>query len=95
MREAGIAVAAGLALLLAGGACSKQKEQAQAEVEKIDEACRAGDGDKARQIMLDAAKNNDLFKRAFEASTSGVPDQSRINACGLVLVELKKRIEHS
>jgi hypothetical protein len=76
------------------GACSKQKEQAQAEVAKIDEACHAGDGEKARSLMLEAAKNNELFRKAFEAATSGVTDKNRINACGLVLTEIKTRLKH-
>jgi hypothetical protein len=76
-------------------ACSKQKEQAEAEVAKIDEACRAGDGEKARSLMLEAAKNNELFKKAFEAATSGVSDKNRINACGIVLTEIKTRLKHN
>ncbi len=87
----------GLVLALAGtlSACSKQKEAAQAEVAKIDEACRAGEGDKARTIMLEAAKSNDVFRQAFDAATSSVPDKNRINACGLVLTEIKTRLTHS
>ena len=75
-------------------ACSKEKEAANAEIAKIDEACKAGDGDKARTVMLDAAKNNATFKRAFDAATNNVPDKSRINACGLVLTEIKTRLKH-
>ena len=77
------------------GACSKQKEQAEAEVAKIDEACRAGDGEKARSLMLEAAKNNEVFRKAFEPATSGVSDKNRINACGLVLTEIKTRLKNS
>jgi ABC-type uncharacterized transport system auxiliary subunit len=77
------------------GGCSKQKEQAEAEVTKIDDACRAGDGEKARTLMLDAAKTNEVFRRAFEAATKDVPDKNRINACGLVLTEIKTRLKHS
>lgn len=77
------------------GACSKQKEQAEAEVAKIDEACKAGDGDKARTIMLEAAKQNEVFRKAFDAATSEVADKNRINACGLVLTEIKTRLKHS
>jgi hypothetical protein len=76
-------------------ACSKEKEEAQAEIAKIDEACRGGESDKARTLMLDAAKKNETFKRAFEAATSGVPDKNRINACGLVLTEIKTRLKNS
>jgi len=82
------------AAILMLGACSKEKEAAEAEVVKIDEACKAGDGDKARTIMLDAAKNNATFKRAFDAATDSVPDKNRINACGLVLTEIKTRLKH-
>jgi hypothetical protein len=82
-----------VALML--GACSKQKEAAMAEVGKIDDACRAGDGEKARSIMLDAAKHNEVFRRAFDAATNSVADKDRINACGLVLTEIKTRLTHS
>jgi hypothetical protein len=54
------------------------KEAAQAEVAKID-ASRRG-GDKARTIMLEAAKSNDVFRQAFDAATSSKPDKNRINA---------------
>ncbi len=74
--------------------CSKTKEEAMAEVAKIDAACKAGEGDKARTLMQEAAAKNQAFQSAYEASTSGVSDKSRINACGLVLTEIKKRLEH-
>ena len=76
-------------------ACSKQKEEAEAEVKKIEDACRSGESDKARTLMLDAAKNNEAFKRAFEGATNDVPDKNRINACGLVLTEIKTRLKNS
>jgi hypothetical protein len=84
-----------LAIALVTGACSKQKDEALSEVAKIDDACRAGDGEKARTIMLDAAKSNEVFRKAFDAATSSVSDKSRINACGLVLTEIKTRLTHS
>ncbi len=83
-----------IATLAVAPACSKQKEQAQAEVAKIEEACKSGDGDKARTLMQEAAKNNELFGRAYEAATNEVTDKSRINACGLVLTEIKTRLQH-
>jgi hypothetical protein len=45
--------------------------------------------------MLDAAKNNEVFRKAFDAATSSVEDKNRINACGLVLTEIKTRLTHS
>jgi hypothetical protein len=79
----------------ARAAGAKKKAEVQAEIAKIDEACRGGESDKARTLMLDAAKKNETFKRAFEAATSGVPDKNRINACGLVLTEIKTRLKNS
>lgn len=84
----------GLLFVTVATACSKQKEEAEAEVAKIDEACKAGDGEKARATMLEAAKKNEAFQRAFDATTSGVSDKNRINACGLVLTEIKTRLKH-
>lgn len=82
------------AVVLTAGACSKQKEEAEAEIAKIDAACSAGESDKARTLMLEAAKKNETFKRAFDAATADVPDKNRINACGLVLTEVKTRIKN-
>lgn len=87
-----------LALLVLGSVlslgCGKEKEAAKAKTGEIDAACAKGDQDAARKLMLDGAAANPVFKRAFDGATSGVTDKSRINPCGLVLADLKLRVEH-
>jgi hypothetical protein len=75
-------------------ACGKQKAEAEAQLAEIDAACAAGDKDKARQLMLDGAQANPAFKKAFDGATAEVTDKSRVNACGLVLTEVKLRIKN-
>ena len=74
--------------------CQHHKEQAVAELAKIDAACAKQDTDSARQIMLDAARSNPLFGEAFEGAKTNwkVTDEARMNPCGIFLADLKRRI---
>jgi hypothetical protein len=84
----GIALAAGLVL----GGCSHEKEAARAEVDKIEQACHDGQPDRARELLLKAVDGNREFQRAFARSGAGGADRSRINACGLVLTDIRRAL---
>ncbi len=79
--------------LLTGCQQGKEKESALKEMDKIDLACKEGDQDEARKLLLDAAVANPQVKAALDAATKGVEDKSRVNPCGLALVEMKSRLE--
>lgn len=86
----------GLATLLSAmllPTCSHDREDALAEVGRIEQACRDGDPTQARDLMLKAAKANREFERAFSRSGGNVGDPSRINACGLVLTQIRRNLK--
>jgi len=72
--------------------CGHQREDALAEVDKIERACLSGNPDRARELLLKATENNREFERAFSYSTASIQDRSRVNACGLILTELRKNL---
>ena len=84
----GATLACGLALL----GCSHEKEAARAELDQVEQACRNGQPDQARELMLKAVETNREFRRAFDRSAAGGADRSRINACGLVLSDLRRAL---
>ena len=86
--SAGAALAFGLVLL----GCGREKEAARAELGKIEEACRNGQPDQARELMLKAVETNREFRRAFDRSAAAGADRSRINACGLVLSDIRRAL---
>ena len=72
-------------------ACS-DKEEALAELQKIEQQCQAGNSDKAREIMFTAAEKNESFRKAYHFSTQGLPDRAYVQPCGPVLVQLKGQL---
>jgi hypothetical protein len=86
--SAGASLACSLVLV----GCSHEQEAARAELDKIEQACRNGQPDQAREIMLKAVETNREFQRAFDRSTAGGTDRTRINACGLVLTEISRTL---
>ena len=87
--SAGAALAGGLLLL----GCSHEQEAARAELGKIEQACRDGQPDQARELMLKAVATNREFQRAFDRSAAAGTDRTRINACGLVLTQIRRTLE--
>jgi hypothetical protein len=93
-RQSVLALArASLACSLVLLGCSHEKEAARAELGKIEESCRNGQPDQAREIMLKAVETNREFQRAFDRSAAGGTDRSRINACGLVLTQIRRTLQ--
>ncbi len=86
--SAGATLACGLVLL----GCGREKEAARADLDQVEQACRNGHPDQARELMLKAVETNREFRRAFERSASGGVDRSRINACGLVLSDIRRAL---
>jgi hypothetical protein len=84
--SAGAALACGLVLL----GCGHEKEAARAKLDQVEQACRNGQPDRARELMLEAVETNREFRRAFDRSAAGGVDRSRINACGLVLSDIRR-----
>jgi hypothetical protein len=72
-------------------ACS-DKEEALAELQKVEQQCQAGNSDKAREIMFAAAEKNEAFRKAYAFSTAGLPDRAYVQPCGPVLVQLKGQL---
>ncbi|MBN1611696.1 MAG: hypothetical protein JW940_33995 [Polyangiaceae bacterium] len=72
-------------------ACS-DKEEALAELQKVEQQCQAGNSDKAREIMFAAAEKNESFRKAYHFSTQGLPDRAYVQPCGPVLVQLKGQL---
>lgn len=83
-----------LAFLLAAAvvACNHDHDDALAAVAAIDASCRDAKPEDARAKMLETVEKNPLFRRAFESATAGATDLKNVNACGLVLVEIKSRL---
>jgi hypothetical protein len=72
-------------------ACS-DKEDALAELQKVEQQCQAGNTDKARELMFAAAEKNESFRKAYNFSTQGLPDRAYVQPCGPVLVQLKGQL---
>jgi hypothetical protein len=87
--------ALGAALLVT--ACKSEAEQFEAadrEVKAVDEACARADTAGARRLLEEASERSPVFQRAYEGSLADVPDRSRVNPCGLVLTDVKLRLEN-
>ncbi len=85
-----LALGFGCGFVLSG--CGHAEEAARAEVDKIAEACRNGQPEQARQLMLKAIESNREFQRAFDRTAAAGTDRARINACGLVLTDLERAL---
>jgi hypothetical protein len=88
VRVSAGALACSLGLL----GCGHEKAAARAELDEVEQACRNGQPDRARELMLKAVETNREFQRAFDRSAAGGVDRSRINACGLVLSDIRRAL---
>lgn len=76
-------------------ACSSQTEnfeRAEGELTKINDACHDGHPDLAKTLMEKAAQDDAVFRRVYEGATKDVADKSRINACGVILLDVTVRL---
>ena len=67
-------------------------DEALAELQKMEQQCKAGDQDKAREIMLAAAEKNEVFRKAYVFATAGLVDKAYVKPCGPVLQQLKGQL---
>jgi len=93
------AQAAGIVLVLAAGAvlgagCKQGPAAAKVSLGEVDAACAKGDLEAARVALAEAAEQNRAFRDALEDAKAswGNADLSRINPCGVILEDLRRRL---
>jgi len=87
-----LVLAAGAGALGAG--CRQGPAAAKVSLGEVDAACAKGDLEAARVALAEAAEQNRAFRDALEDAKSswGNADLSRINPCGVILEDLRRRL---
>lgn len=90
----GVARTALILGMLGWGGCTQHEESARQSLQEIDQACGAGQPEQARRILLQAAKDNPLFGEAYEGAKANwqISDDTKVNACGLIREDLRRRL---
>ncbi len=77
-----------------GGGCKQGPAAAKVSLEEVDAACAKGDLEAARVALAEAADRNRAFRDALEEAKAnwGNADLSKINPCGVILEDLRRRL---
>jgi len=88
---------AAILLAAAGGlvaGCKHGPAAAKVDLARVDAACARGDVEAARAALAEASERNRTFRDALEDAKAswGNADLSRLNPCGVILEDLRRRL---
>lgn len=76
--------------------CDRERAVAEAELARVEAACAQGDPDAARTALTRGAEQSRLFANALEDAKAnwGGAELAKVNPCGLLLEDLRRRLPH-
>ncbi|HOU94385.1 MAG TPA: hypothetical protein PLU22_25210 [Polyangiaceae bacterium] len=77
-----------------GAGCKHGPAAAKVDLARVDAACARGDVEAARAALAEAAEQNRTFREALDDAKAswGNADLTRINPCGVILEDLRRRL---